>query len=363
MAQQLIEKGAHINTNNLKPQELLTPNALVQSLPLTSLHKDFIQSSRQALKNILDGVDDRLIVICGPCSIHDLTAAKDYAQRLKKLSDDVQNKIFIIMRVYMEKPRTAYGWKGLIHDPLMNGTYEVNRGLTLARELLIDLCDLQMPAAMEFLELSTPLYLADLITYGCIGARTSSSQPHRQLASSLTMPIGFKNSIDGNISLAVQAAFAAKQPQSMINANEQGYLTQFFTSGNSYSHLVLRGGGGKTNYDQQSIAKSVHLLKEMDLITRLIIDCAHDNCHKIYQLQETAFHDVLKQISKGNKEIAGIILESHLNAGNQTISELNKMKYGVSVTDACLDWQTTENLIRTAHQQLLDLTLHAVSIN
>lgn len=320
---------------------LPTPKELKISLPLTDEQHHFVLTARQSVCNILSGSDDRLLLIVGPCSIHDIKSAIDYAERLKALSKQVEDRIFLVMRTFFEKPRTIFGWKGLIHDPHLDGSSDVPRGLFLARRLLKTLAAMRLPAGMEFLEPITPYYLSDLITWGCIGARTATSQPHRQLASALLMPVGFKNSVDGNIASAVHGITAAAQPQSLLGIDNDALATLYQTQGNAHGHLILRGGGGKPNYD--SAASAACLLSDAGRHPRLIIDCAHGNSHPS---QAAVFERLTAQ---PNSHLCGLMLESNIHSGNQSLSNNH---YGVSLTDPCLDWETTERLILQAYSTI-----------
>ena len=336
----------NILTSKLMP----TPEHLKEKLLLTDAMKQFITNSRSTIKNILSRKDPRFLVILGPCSIHDVKSAKEYAENLKLLSSKVQSKLFLIMRVYVEKPRTTFGWKGLICDPFLDGSNDMRAGLEMARSLFIDLTENKVPLAMEFLEPISAHYLADLISWGAIGARTSSSQPHRQLASCLTMPVGFKNSTDGNVLTAVQGAFSASFSHTFISINENGAPSAIQSKGNKHTHIVLRGGSGKPNYDEKSIANAMELCHKMGFKKELIIDCSHDNSNKEYMKQKEVFNDVLNQVLLGNHHIIGAMLESHLFSGNQPHSE--NLKYAISLTDPCIDWLETEKIILDAFEKL-----------
>lgn len=331
-------------------KSLLTPLELKKLYPLQSIQKAFVGKIRQEICQILDGIDNRLLLIVGPCSIHDLKAAKDYAIKLKYLSKDVEDHCLLVMRTYFEKPRTILGWKGFLHDPELDNSNDIEKGLILTRQLLLELAQLEVPTAAEFLEPTSAAYLDDLISWGCIGARTSASQTHRQMASGLPMPIAFKNTIDGNIKTAVHGIISASQPHSYIGIDQTGCAAAVQTNGNHYGHLVLRGSDTHTNYDSESVANALKLLKKTNSPQRLLIDCSHGNSNRSYERQCHVFQSVIEQIIEGNQSIRGVLLESHLNAGNQEIG--NNLKYAVSLTDPCLDWITTENLILSAHQKM-----------
>jgi 3-deoxy-7-phosphoheptulonate synthase len=329
---------------------LPTPLTLKEKLPLNDEQQKFVINSQETIQNILSGKDPRFLVILGPCSIHDTKSAKEYADRLHELSNKVSSKIFLIMRVHVEKPRTTLGWKGLLHDPFLDGSNDIASGLETARQLFLDLLDKQVPLAMEFLEVMGANYLSELIAWGSIGARTSASQPHRQLASLLSMPIGFKNSTDGDILTAAQGAFSAQFPHSFMGINEQGFVSNIHSYGNLFTHIVLRGGGGKANYDKESIAKAIEITKKTGIKKQLIIDCSHDNSYRDYRKQKEVFQEVLQQKLEGNDAIVGAMLESHLFSGNQSYSQ--NLKYAVSLTDPCIDWHETEKIILDAYNKL-----------
>ncbi|MDR3625143.1 MAG: 3-deoxy-7-phosphoheptulonate synthase [Chlamydiales bacterium] len=343
-----------LNTEKLEP--LLTPKELFCEYPLFEKERHFIANARNIIQSILSGEDKRFLIILGPCSIHNIHAAKEYASKLKKLASKVHSHIFLAMRVYVEKPRTTLGWKGLLHDPYLNGSHDMNAGLRCARNLLVDLVKEEVPCSMEFLELMSANYLADLVSWGCIGARTAASQPHRQIASLLPMPVGFKNGVDGNLHVAVEGALAAKSKHAFMNINEDGRISQVHSKGNLHSHIVLRGGGGRTNFDPYAIAYAVSLLRDSGLPEKLLIDCAHGNSHKKHSLQQKAFQSVLKQISLGNDSIAGAMLESNLYAGSQEHKSGKEPHPAISLTDPCIDWEETEELVMRAYDTLLSHT-------
>lgn len=338
---------------------LPSPKEIKQALPLREESFNFIQESRAAIQNILTKQDKRLLVILGPCSIHDVEGAKEYAYHLKDLSVKVASQLFLCMRVHVEKPRTTLGWKGLLHDPFIDGSNDMNSGLKLARSLLLDLASMGVPAGMEFLELMSSNYLSDLISWGSIGARTSSSQPHRQLASSLPMPVGFKNATDGNLTVAVQGALAAQFPHSFMNIDDEGRICTVHSEGNTYAHIVLRGSQSRSNYDEQSIRFALGLLETSGVRKELLIDCSHGNAYKDYMKQKGVFDSVINQVIDGNEHIVGTMLESHLQGGSQAHS--GKLSPFISLTDPCLDWQTTEELLLQAHEKLLSQKLQLVN--
>jgi 3-deoxy-7-phosphoheptulonate synthase len=305
------------------------------------------------LQDILDGRDPRLFAVVGPCSIHDIDAAREYATRLKQLADEVSDTIVILMRVYFEKPRTTVGWKGLINDPDMDDSFHVEKGIYMARELLLQLTNMGLPTATEALDPIMPQYLGDLITWTAIGARTTESQTHREMASGLSTPVGFKNGTDGSLDVAINALKSSMQSHHFMGINQEGRTAVFQTRGNAYGHTVLRGGGGRPNYDSVSIALCEQALEKAGLEPRVVVDCSHANSNKDHNLQTLVARDCVEQIINGNRSIIGLMLESNLNAGNQKIGDdLSKLEYGVSVTDACINWTSTEDALRQAHEFL-----------
>ncbi len=334
-------------TDDLRINEIKTimpPAVLLEEIPVTELAAKTTYDTRQAIHNILSGSDDRLVVITGPCSIHDIKSATEYASRLKHLIKKYSNDLLIIMRVYFEKPRTTVGWKGLINDPCLDGSFEINQGLRLARNLLHDLNESGVPAATEYLDLITPQYVADLISWGAIGARTTESQAHRELASGLSCPVGFKNGTDGTTKIAVDAICAAVCPHHFLSLRKEGSSGIFSTTGNPDCHIILRGGK-KPNYDSASIDKVSEELEEAGLSPNVMIDFSHANSSKQYKVQLDVGMDVAKQIVAGDRRIFGVMIESHLLAGRQDIVEGQELVYGQSVTDACLGWEESEVLI------------------
>jgi 3-deoxy-7-phosphoheptulonate synthase len=320
---------------------------LKNQLPLAPKQHAFVKKSKQTISEILQGKDARLLLIVGPCSIHDPLSAKEFATYLKQLATLVAPHFFLVMRVYFEKPRTSAGWKGFLYDPLLDGSNHMRTGIEQTRQLLLELADLQVPTATEFLDPLTAFYYEDLISWGSIGARTSSSPIHRQLASGLSMPIGFKNGITGNISAAVYGVLAASYPQTYMGLSEEGQPVIIQTSGNADAHIVLRGGESRPNYDSSSIAEAVTKLTHAQLPPRLLVDCSHHNSDKKHDRQPMVFQSVLRQITEGNYAIRGIMIESHLYAGSQPLkTHSNQLIYGVSITDACLDWKSTAQLIQ-----------------
>jgi len=346
-----------VNNVNVLSQELLpTPEEVKRALPLTERAEKTVLAGREVVRRILDREDHRLFVVVGPCSIHDLKAAREYAQRLKKLADEVSDTLYLVMRVYFEKPRTTVGWKGLINDPDMDDSFHIEKGLHLARELLREVAELGLPAATEALDPITPQYLSDLITWTAIGARTTESQTHREMASGLSTPVGFKNATDGSLAVAINALHSVSRPHHFLGINQDGQCAVFRTRGNRYGHVVLRGGGGRPNYDSVSVAVCEKALAEAKLPLNIAVDCSHGNSNKDYALQPLVAENCVNQIIEGNRTIVALMLESNLQAGNQPIpQDLSKLKYGVSVTDACIDWPTTEKLLREARVRLKDV--------
>ncbi|MFU8838308.1 MAG: 3-deoxy-7-phosphoheptulonate synthase AroG [Thiohalomonadaceae bacterium] len=326
-------------------QEVSPPADLHAEYPLDEAVSGTVFRHRQAIHRILHGEDDRLVVIVGPCSIHDPDAARDYAQRLKPLIDELEGELCIIMRVYFEKPRTTIGWKGLINDPDMDESFHINKGLRLARSLLLDLNKHGVPAATEFLDLISPQYIADLISWGAIGARTTESQGHRELASGLSCPIGFKNSTDGGLKIAIDAVNAASRPHVFMSLTKHGHSAIFSTTGNEDCHIILRGGK-QPNYDSASVKEAARQLEENGLRPQLMVDCSHANSNKDYRRQADVCRDVAEQLRNGEQAIMGVMLESHLVEGRQDVVPDKECTYGQSITDACMGWDTTEPLLR-----------------
>jgi 3-deoxy-7-phosphoheptulonate synthase len=328
-------------------------NELKAKCALTSNSKKFIEINRNTITQILKGEDPRLLLIIGPCSIHDKESALEFARNLSILSEKVSDKFFIVMRTYVEKARTTIGWKGFLYDPYLNRTHDVYTGLCWTRQLLIDLIDLKVPTATEFLDPLMAPYYEDLICWGSIGARTSSSQPHRQWVSSLQLPIGIKNCVGGSISAAIQGCYTASHPHTFIALNELGYLSLVNSQGNPNTHIVLRGGESGSNFDSESILYALHELEKYQLPKRLLIDCSHGNSKKQYKIQLDVFRDIISQFQSGNRYIRGALIESHLFDGNQDFnSNPSHLRYGVSITDSCLGWKSTEELILEQAEKL-----------
>ena len=341
------------NINVLSSEILPTPEEIKRRLPLPPESEDFVYRSRGAVCRILDREDPRLFVVVGPCSIHDPAAAREYAERLQALSASVEDTMLLLMRVYFEKPRTTVGWKGLINDPDMDDSFHIEKGICLARELLLHLAERGLPAATEALDPIMPQYLSELVTWTAIGARTTESQTHREMASGLSTPVGFKNGTDGSLTVAINALQSARHPHHFLGITQQGQSAVFRTRGNRYGHIVLRGGGGRTNYDSVSIALCERELEKAGLPASIVVDCSHGNSAKDPSLQPLVAENLGNQILEGNRSIVGLMLESHLNWGSQPIpADRSELRYGVSVTDACIDWETTERLLLDLHARL-----------
>ena len=332
---------------------LMTPIQLKSQLPLTTTAAKTVLQGRQELQKILDGKDSRKFIIVGPCSIHDPKAAEDYAKKLKALAEKVKDKLLIVMRVYFEKPRTTVGWKGSINDPDMDGSFNMQKGLLTARSLLIKIAEIGLPVATEALDPITPQYLAELVSWSAIGARTIESQTHREMASGLSMPVGFKNSTDGNIQVALNAIQSSRIPHNFLGLDQKGQISTFKTKGNPYGHLILRGGDRQPNFDAATVTRAETKLKDLNLPQTIVIDCSHGNSYKNHKLQASVLENILQQIADGNQSIVGMMLESNLHEGNQQIPQnLEELEYGVSVTDKCIGWEETEKIILSAHEKL-----------
>jgi 3-deoxy-7-phosphoheptulonate synthase len=338
----------HYSTEELRiqaHQPLMSPDRLLTMFPLTLDAYNTVRETRESIRHIIGGTDKRLLVIVGPCSIHDTQAALDYASLLIEAANRFQNELVIVMRVYFEKPRTTVGWKGLISDPFLDGDLDVNHGLSLARKLLLELNNKGLPAATEFLDPLIPQYLSDLISWCAIGARTSESQLHRELASALTMPVGFKNSTDGNIQVAIDAVQVAAQTHSFLSINRQGIPTIMRTLGNHTSHIILRGSNRRPNFSEKHVRSALATLQSAKLTPRLMIDCSHGNSRKDYRLQSKVVHAVINQLKSGLTGICGIMLESNLVEGKQSLSAKKSLIYGQSITDGCIGWEETVSLL------------------
>ncbi len=325
---------------------LIPPAILLDELPLSETGSRTVASAREELVRILDREDDRLIVVVGPCSVHDVEAAMDYARRLATVATDLAADLRIVMRVYFEKPRTTVGWKGLINDPGLDGSFRINDGLRLARRLLLDLAELGLPAGCEFLDPVSPQYTSDLVSWGAIGARTTESQVHRELASGLSMPVGFKNGTGGTVQIAIDAVRATAHPHSFIGVTEQGLAAFVSTRGNPYGHVILRGGARGPNYDRASVRGALGALREAGLPERLIIDASHGNSERDHLRQVAVAADIAGQIAAGERGIAGVMIESFIVAGRQELSDASRLVYGQSITDACIGWDDTVTVLQ-----------------
>lgn len=334
-------------TNNIQPypRPLIKPEELINKLQSTSEIIDFVQQARISTSNIIQGKDNRLLVVIGPCSIHDVRSAMEYAENLKKAAERFSDDLYIIMRVYFQKPRTTLGWKGLINDPFLDGTFDINQGIEIARKLLIQLNDRGVPAATEFVDPMIHHYLSDLISWSAMGARSVESQIHRELASGLMMPVGFKNNTDGNIKVAIDAVKVAKESHHYLGVSSAGIPAIIFTQGNDQCHIVLRGSNDMTNYSKVQVDQATAWLESMNLIPRVMIDCSHGNSMKDPNQQCDVIHDVASQITNGSKSICGVMLESHLISGKQELKQKNNLVYGQSVTDGCLGWSDSLDLL------------------
>ena len=331
---------------------LISPNQLKEELPPSEPATQTVETGRQAIQRILNKEDRRLLVVLGPCSIHDERAALDYARRVRSLSAEVNESFLLVMRVYFEKPQTTIGWKGMISDPCLDGSCDMNHGLRLARRLLLEITEMGVPTATEMLDPITPQYIAELVCWSAIGARTTESQTHREMASGLSMPVGFKNCTDGGLDTAINAMIAAGSEQSFLGIDANGQTCVVRTTGNPHTHIVLRGGH-RPNYDLVSIAEARALLRKKGLPETVMVDCSHANCNKNYQLQAMVWQDVINQRLDGNDAIIGLMIESNLHEGQQKHGgDLSRLSYGVSITDPCISWEITERLILGAHDKL-----------
>ena len=344
----------NINVSAFDPMP--SPEEIHARLPLTASAASLVMHGREVLRNILDRRDPRLFVVVGPCSIHDPVAGLDYAQRLKALADAVGETLYLVMRVYFEKPRTTTGWKGYINDPDMDDSFRVDQGMHKAREFLLQLAELGMPTGTEALDPIAPQYLGDLMSWTAIGARTTESQTHREISSGLSTPVGFKNGTSGDLAVAINAILSASKPHSFLGINGQGRVAVVRTRGNRHGHIVLRGGDGRPNYDTVSIAMVEQALTKARLPRNIVVDCSHANSFKKPELQPLVMADIVNQVRLGNQSLIGVMIESNIEAGNQPIPvDLSQLRYGCSVTDACVDWDTTEKMIRNAAVLLRDV--------
>ena len=332
-------KTRDLHVISIRP--LLPPAILIEELPLSEKGSVVVSRARKEVGHILDGEDDRLVVIVGPCSIHDPLAGLEYARRLEAVADELGEDLRIVMRVYFEKPRTTVGWKGLINDPHLDGSFAINEGLRLARRLLLDLVELGLPSGCEFLDPITPQFISDLVTWGAIGARTTESQVHRELASGLSMPVGFKNGTDGGVQIAIDAVRAAAHPHRFLGVTEQGLAGIVSTRGNPDCHVILRGGQDGPNYDTASVQKTLAALRDAGLPARVMIDTSHGNSDKDHRRQPAVAREVAAQIAQGEPGIIGVMMESFLVDGRQDLKDRKHLVYGQSITDACLGWEMT----------------------
>lgn len=339
------------DVNVVSARLLPTPSEVKKQHPISSAAEESVLASRTTIEQILDKKDSRLMVIAGPCSIHDLEAGLDYAKKFAALADELKDSLFLVMRVYFSKPRTTVGWKGFINDPDLDDSFKVGEGLSRAREFLLKLAELGIPVGTETLDSITPQYLDDLISWNAIGARTAESQSHREIASGLSTPVGIKNGTDGNVQVAINALNTMQHSHHFLGINQGGQCVVLETRGNKYGHLILRGGA-KPNYDAASVAESDGELKSAGLASNIVIDCSHGNSLKDFSKQAVVLDDCLSQIEGGNISIVGVMLESNINEGNQSLSDLNSLAYGVSVTDSCISWEKTEEILRLAASRI-----------
>jgi len=345
---------SELNDINLISLEILpTPFQIKQKYSVSEAALKTVLEGRKIVQNILNRQDHRLFVVVGPCSVHDTKAALEYAKRLKVLSEELSDTLYIVMRVYFEKPRTTVGWKGLINDPYMDDSFQIGDGLNMARKLLLDLAEMGLTVATEALDPISPQYLSDLVTWAAIGARTTESQTHREMSSGLSTPVGFKNGTDGNLTVAINAMHSVSKPHHFLGIDQDGQCAVIHTRGNNSSHVVLRGGGGRSNYDSVNIALCEAKLREAGLPENISVDCSHGNSMKDYKLQPLVLENCVNQIIEGNHSIIGVMLESNLRSGNQPVpKDLTTLEYGVSVTDACIDWEETERILRETRDKL-----------
>ncbi|MCZ6538452.1 MAG: 3-deoxy-7-phosphoheptulonate synthase [Chloroflexi bacterium] len=341
---------SNIRITDVKP--LSPPRSYIDAQPISPEIAEIVIRARIAIENIGNGTDPRMVMLVGPCSIHDEKAGIEYAKRLAVLAEEVKDSILVVMRVYFEKPRTTVGWKGLINDPNLDGTFDMQTGLERARAFLLQVGSLGLPAGTEFLDPFTPQYLADLVSWGAIGARTTESQTHRQMASGLSMPIGFKNGTGGSCQIAVDAMMAARSSHAFLGIDLDGRAAVINTAGNKAQHLILRGGSSGPNYDEDSVASASALLEIAGLRPNVVIDCSHANSNKDHRRQPIVFRETVRQRVAGNDGVIGLMLESHINEGNQPMGNLDDLQYGVSITDACINWESTEELLLEAHTKL-----------
>ena len=348
---------------NVVSQELLpTPEEVHARLPLTDSARETVLAGRRTVQAILDRRDPRVFLVVGPCSIHDMAGARDYAKRLKALADRVSDSVVVIMRVYFEKPRTTVGWKGFINDPYMDDSFRIDEGLYNARQLLLECAEMGLPTATEALDPIIPQYISDLITWTAIGARTTESQTHREMASGLSTPVGFKNGTDGSLTTAINALHSVANPHSFLGINYQGQCSIVRTRGNGYGHIVLGGGGGSPNYDSVNIAMCEQELQQSGLPANIVVDCSHANCSKDPALQPLVLDNLVNQITEGNRSLVGMMVESNIGWGNQKLTnDVTALEYGVSITDPCIDWDTTERAVVDMDERIRDVLAQRAS--
>jgi 3-deoxy-7-phosphoheptulonate synthase len=332
-----------LRIKNIKP--LIPPAILMEEIKLSEKAESTVNQGRKSIESIMHGQDSRLVVIVGPCSIHDPKAALEYAALLSNMREQLADSLEIVMRVYFEKPRTRNGWKGLINDPFLDDSFQINKGLRLGRKVLTDICDMGLPVGCEFLDTISPQFTADCVSWGAIGARTTESQIHRELASGLSMPVGFKNGTDGNIKIAIDALHAARNPHHFLSVTKQGVAAIVETGGNDFCHVILRGAGAKSNYDAESVDAASKGLVEAGLNPRLMVDCSHGNSQKDHRKQIVVTESIAAQLEAGSQNIFGVMIESFLVEGNQSLRPGQPLTYGQSITDACVDWKTTVNML------------------
>ena len=340
------------NINIRELSNLSSPEFYQKKYPSSEQQTSLIKESRKTIENIIEGKDSRLLLLMGPCSIHDTKAGIEYAEKLKELADKVSKNIYIVMRVYFEKPRTTVGWKGLINDPDLNGSYNIPKGIETARKFLSEVTRIGLPTATEFLDPFTPQYIGDLVSWGAIGARTAESQTHRQMASGLSMPIGFKNGTGGSVQLAIDGMIACNGEHAFLGIDNDGKTSIVITKGNKANHIILRGGASGPNYDKDSINDAQELLKKNNLVPNIVVDCAHGNSNKDHNRQPIVFKEVIEQRLAGNEKIIGIMLEGNINPGNQSLGNVEDLEFGVSITDKCVGWEKTEEIILEANNLL-----------
>ncbi len=350
--EQMIKDQIH-NIHISDQTTLITPNALRSKVPLSESAAETVIHGRQQVFDIIDRKDPRVLCVVGPCSIHDTKAAIDYAKKLKVLAHELKDELLIVMRVYFEKPRTTVGWKGLINDPYLNDTFKIEEGLEIGRKLLVDIAELGLPTATEALDPISPQYLQDLVSWSAIGARTTESQTHREMSSGLSCAVGFKNGTDGSLDVAVNALLSVQHPHRFLGINSDGSVAITKTKGNPFAHIVLRGGGGKPNYDSVHVSLSEQQLDKAKLPKNIMIDCSHSNSNKDPNLQPLVCENIAQQIAEGNASIMGIMIESHINGGSQKLSgTLKDLEYGVSITDGCISWEDTEKCLRSFAEKI-----------